>query len=297
MFKLLQYTFARFSSDNCPQIAAALAYYTLFSMPPLLAIAISIAGYTAKMATFAEHGSARQMLTSEVQTSLGTGAAKQVEEIIDRTSELPSSTLGLLTGVAVLLFGASGVMVQLQSALNLVWKVQPDPHSGGVKNFVMKRVLSFAMVLGVGFVLLVSMLMSAMLHSLAEYLVVLFPTSLFASHPILVSTASNLVIAALLFSTLFKVLPDAQVAWRDAALGGAVTAGLFVVGKLLLANYFAVADIGSSYGAAGSLALILAWVYYSGMIFLLGAELTHGLAVSREGQVAPEPGAVAATSH
>lgn len=288
---ILKKTFTNFIDDNCTQMAAALAYYTIFSIPPLLAIAIPIARYGAKLATAPENGNARSVITREVEQSLGPGAADQIQEAIDRASQLPNSTLGVVGAIVVLLFGASGVMVQLQSSLNQIWKVQTASQSGGIRNFLTKRLLSFAMILGVGFVLLVTMLLSAVLSSFGNTLNSLFPDNWLVQYAIVANILSDLLVAALLFAAILKWIPDAQISWRQVGMGAAATAVLFVLGKSLLAVYFGKFDVGSAYGAAGSLALILVWVYYSGLIFFLGAEFTHALAVQRDGAAPPEPGA------
>lgn len=289
---VLKQTYTGFFADKCPQLAAALAYYAVFSMPPLLVIVITLASYGASMVSSAEGGDARDLILTEVRQALGSGAAEQVDDVIQRASRLPRSYWGAAISVVAFLFGASGVMVQLQASLNTVWRVSPDPRAGGVKHFLVKRLLSFAMVLGVGFVLLVSLLVSTALSAVGHYLKTNLGVSLLMLSPAAVHGLAQLVVFTLMFAALFKWLPDAEVAWRDVARGSLVTAALFIAGKGVLSIYFAQMDIGSSYGAAGSLALILLWVYYSGMILLLGAEFTHAIAVDREGDPKPEPGAV-----
>ncbi|TWT78565.1 hypothetical protein Pla123a_13580 [Posidoniimonas polymericola] len=292
MFGLLKQTFADFSEDGCPRMAAALAYYALFSLPPLLVIVVMIVGSVASMGSLVDNQQAREAIRREAADSVGEEAAKQIDQMIDKAQQAPRSALGVLGSVGIFLFGASGVMVQLQAALNEVWNVKPSPKRSGARRFVLKRLLSFAMVLGVGFVLLVSLVASTVMAALSKWITVYLPPGMTAMTPIVVSLSTDLLVAGLLFAAMFKWLPDALVRWSDVWIGAAVTALLFVVGKSVLALYFANANVGATYGAAGSVVLILAWVYYSGMIFLLGAEFTHAVAVKRHGAVRPARGAV-----
>lgn len=292
MLSILKQTFSGFSEHNCPRMAAALAYYAIFSLPPLLVIAITLAGFFANMASLADDGQFRQSIEREVRISLGDGAAEQVEAMINHASQAPKSVWGLVVGAAVFLFGASGVMVQLQASLNEVWGVIPDPARGGVRNFLLKRVLSFAMVMGVGFLLIISMVISGLLALIGDQLAQLMADRVASYVPSLVNLGTNLVIITLVFAGMFKWLADAKIKWRDVWMGAFVTAMLFIAGKTLLTLYFAKVDIGSTYGAAGSLALILTWVYYSGLIFLLGAEFTRAISFQRHGNIRPQPGAV-----
>lgn len=291
-FKVVKKTFFNFADHNCPQMAAALAYYAVFSMPPLLVIAITIASYGVEAVEISEGNNAQETIVKEVTRSLGVGAAEQVRDVIDRASKMPRSTLGVAISSLVFMFGASGVMVQLQSALNKIWGIAPDPNKSGIKHFLLKRLLSFAMVLGVGFILLVSLLLTALLGTLEHRVGGVLAAWFTEVSPLAIHGIANLLIAFLVFAALFKWLPDALVAWRNVWIGALATTLLFVAGKAILAVYFSKMDVGSTFGAAGSLALILLWVYYSGMIFLLGAEFTHALSLSREEVVQPQEGAV-----
>ena len=292
MLSLLKTTFANFGKHNCPRMAAALAYYALFSMPPLLVISIALASFVADMASLGDNGQVRHMIEREATQSLGTGAAAQIDAMIEHASTIPKSPWGFVIGGALFLFGASGVMVQLQSALNEVWSVQPDPDRSTVRLFLLKRVLSFAMVLGVGFLMLTSMMVSASLTMMGDYLAQFVGEGMSSYVPMLSGIVANYLVATLLFAAMFQWLPDARIEWRNVWVGAAVTALLFIIGKTLLAVYFAKIDVGSAYGAAGSLALILTWVYYSGMVFLLGAEFTRAVAKRRQGKIEPDEGAV-----
>lgn len=273
MLQLLRNTAENFAEHDCMRMAAAIAYYALFSLPPLLVIAITLAGYLANLAKVADDGHIRQMVQREVTQSLGVGAAKQVDEMIEHASRAPRSTVGLLVGTAIFLFGASGVMVQLQASINEVWSVRPDPKRGGIRNFILKRMLSFGMVLGVSFLLLISMLLSTILATVGDKIARLMSAEVTDTALQVTSLGTNLVFATMIFAAMFKWLADVEVVWRDVWIGAATTAVLFIAGKAALTLYFATVDLGSTYGAAGSLALILTWVYYSAVIFCWARSL------------------------
>lgn len=291
MWGLLGEVWSGFHRHKTMRAAAALAYYTLFSLPALLFIAISVAGVVARTANMAQDGAFRQLIDREARQSLGPGAADQINEMITRASELPSSPLGVAIGVGVFLVAASGVMLQLQSALNEVWGVEPDPERSSLWTFLVKRILSFGMVLGVGFVLLASLLISTLLATLGGFISELLGTEISGFFPELVHLAANFLVSLLLFAAMFKWIPDVKVPWRSVWLGATVTTVMFLIGKFLLTLYFAKTNVGSSFGAAGSLALILVWVYYSGTIVLIGAEVTRAIATARGESISPEAGA------
>lgn len=293
MLNLIRNTAESFAEHDCMRMAAAIAYYALFSLPPLLVISITLASYLANLAQVADNGRAQQLVQREVTQSLGVGAAEQVDQMIEHASRAPRSTLGLIIGAAVFFFGASGVMVQLQASINEVWTVKPDPKRGGIKNFLLKRVLSFAMVLGVSFLLLISMLLSTILSSVGDQVAKLLSADITEAALHVISLGVNLVFATLIFAAMFKWLADVEVAWRDVWIGAGTTALLFIAGKSALTFYFATVDLGSTYGAAGSMALILTWVYYSALIFLFGAEFTRAVTLHRHGEITPQSGAVA----
>ncbi|TWT37284.1 hypothetical protein KOR34_22320 [Posidoniimonas corsicana] len=292
MLSLLKQTLTDFSQDGCPRMAAALAYYAVFSLPPLLIIVVMIVGAVASMGSLVDNQEAREAIRREARESLGVEPARQIDEMIDRAQQVPRTALGVVGHLAIFLFGASGVMVQLQASMNEVWNVRPSPSRSGARSFVLKRLLSFAMVMGVGFVLLISLVASTVMAALSKWMTAFLPDGMTALTPIAVNLGTDLLVAGLMFAAMFKWLPDARVRWSDVWIGTAVTTVLFVVGKSILALYFANAKVGVTYGAAGSVVLILAWVYYSGMIFLLGAEFTHAVSVARHGLVRPARGAV-----
>lgn len=284
---VLKHTFNDFVDDNCPSMAAALSYYTVFSLPPLLVLLLNLVG------VFVDPQDVQRLLSSQVGMLIGPQGVEQIQSII-RNANAPGSggTVATLLGIAALLFGATGAFAQLQDALNTAWEVKPDPEHGGLKNFFLKRVLSFGMIVGVGFLLLVSLVVSALLSAFGEVLSGIAPDGLSGTLLQGLNLAVSFVVIAALFAAIFQVLPDARAAWRDVAVGGVATAVLFVVGKFLIGLYLGHSNPGSAYGAAGSLAVLLLWIYYSSMILLLGAEFTQAWAQERGSGIEPDPGAM-----
>jgi membrane protein len=290
MWTLLKSSVREFMDDDCTTMAAALSYYTVFSLPPLLVLILLLVG--AVMDPQDVQGS----LESNLQSLMGPQAGQTIRTIIEH-AQLPGSggLIATVIGVGALILGAAGVFGQLQAALNRTWGVKPDPSQGGVKTFVVKRVFTFGMILALAFLLLVSLILSAVLAAfggtLERWLPAGFSTTLLQA----VNFAISFGVIALLFGAMFRVLPDAKVRWRDVWVGATVTAFLFVVGKTLIGIYLGHSNPGQAFGAAGSLALLLVWIYYSSMILLFGAEFTQVWAEQRGSGVTPERGAVRAT--
>jgi membrane protein len=224
---------------------------------------------------------------------MGPTATEQISAILSQLHQPGAAgLLPTIVGIGGLILGATGAFGQLQAALNRAWEVAPDPRQGGVRGFLVKRLFSFGMILSVAFLLLVSLVLSAALSAFSGTLGRMLPNGLSVTLlQVLNLTVSFLVITAL-FATIFKVLPDAKVAWRDVWVGAAVTALLFVVGKFLIGFYLGRSNPGQAFGAAGSLALLFAWVYYSAMILLFGAEFTQAWVERNGGSIAPQRGAV-----
>lgn len=276
-----------FMDDNCPRMAAALAYYTIFSLPPLLILIITIVGAVWDPQTI------RAAMEGQFAQMMGPEAAGEIHTMIENANRPGSrSALRTILGVAALIFGATGAFIQLQDALNQAWEVEPDPEQGGLKNFLLKRVFTFGMILGIGFLLLVSLVLSAALSAFGEVLSEMLPGGLSDALLHSLNLGISFAIVTLLFAALFKVVPDAKIAWRDVWIGAAATAVLFVLGKFLIGLYLGNSDPGQAFGAAGSLAVLLLWIYYSGLIVLFGAEFTQAWADSRGSGIEPEPGAV-----
>ncbi|RKH05340.1 YihY/virulence factor BrkB family protein [Corallococcus praedator] len=266
VWPLLKQTLTEWMDDNVPAQAAALAYYTLFSVAPMLIIAIAVAGLA--FGQEAAHGEIRNQL----QSLIGDAGAKVVEDLVASASKPSSGIVATLIGVLVSAFAATGVFVQLQDSLNTIWKVKKKPMNG-LLAFVRQRLLSFAMVLGIGFLLLVSLVVSAALAAAGTFLKNLMPG--WEAVMQLVNLAIAFSVTTVLFAMIYKVMPDTHVAWRDVWLGAAVTSFLFSLGKLGIGMYLGKSSVSSSYGAAGSFAVLLLWVYYSSQLLFLGAEFTQ----------------------
>ena len=266
-FKLLKDTATEWSEDNVPLLAAALAYYTVFSLAPLLLISIAIAGL------FFGEAAARGEIIGQIQGLVGREGAEAIQAMIQNANRPGSGgTIATIVGVVVLLFGASGVFGQLQVALNTIWEVKPKPGNG-IKSFLQARFLSFAMVLVIGFLLLVSLVLSAILAVVSRYFGDLVPGF------VIVGQIANFIISfsvvTVLIAAIYKFLPDVNIPWKNLWVGSGVTALLFNLGKFLLGLYISHGGVGSAYGAAGSLVVLLIWVFYSAQILLFGAEFTQ----------------------
>jgi len=268
-------------------MAAALAYYTTFSIAPLLLIVISIVGLV-----FGRQAVQHQM-QAQLQGLIGQGPASQIGAMVQNACQHSSTgVVGAVLGIIALVGGATGAFTQLQASLNRVWHVKLDPRSGGVKNFLGQRILSLGMILAIAFLLLVSLVISAALAAFGSFISSFLPHGF--SSPLLMAIGFivSLAIIAALFAAIFKVLPDVTITWRDVWIGAGITAILFTAGKFLIAIYLGHSGAASSYGAAGSFVLVVLWIYYSAMILLFGAEFTAVWSEVYSGAVQPKPGAV-----
>jgi membrane protein len=272
--------------DNAPRLGAALAYYAMFSLAPLLVIVLSVSGLV--FGSDAAEGA----LQGQLRDLLGDVGAQGVENMVHAARQPAQGTLAMIFGLVVLLFGASGVFGQLQDALNTIWEV--EPKSGrGLWGVVRDRVFSFAMVLGTGFLLLISLAVSAWLAAAGKWIQAYLPG------PEVLLQLLNIVVSFLvvtgLFAMIYKLVPDAQIAWRDVWFGALVTAALFTVGKFGLGFYLGRSATTSSFGAAASFIVVLLWVYYSSQILFFGAELTQAHAALRGANVHPAKNAQTVT--
>jgi membrane protein len=268
IWRLLKETVDEWQQDKVDRMAAALAYYTLFSIAPLLVIAVAVAG-----AVFGQEA-ARGEVVTQIQGLLGKAGAEVIQTALANTQN-PQAGNGIVPTVIstlVLIFGASGVFVQLQDSLNAVWNVE-ESSKAGVKAVVRKRIFSFAMVITIGFILMISLVVSAGLAALSTFTNQLFPA--LASLWRLLNLVISLGTFTFLFALIYKYIPDIKIAWRDVLVGAAFTSVLFSIGKELLGLYLGNGAFGSTYGAAGSLVTVLAWIYYSVQIMLFGAEFTQ----------------------
>ncbi len=264
--RLFRETFKEWQEDNASRIAAALAYYAVFSISPLLVIAIAIAG------TFFGQQTAQTQITQQLTDLVGKDGVQPVLMALNNINQPEVKGVASLISIGVLLLGASGFFAQLQDALNTVWKVKPQPGKG-MKIFVRKRISSFLMVLAIGFLLILSLILSAVVSTLSKYQVDYLPGSaiLWENLDFIVSLG----LMTFIFGLMFKYVPDAKIVWKDVFVGSVMTAILFLFGKFLLGVYLSKGSLGSAYGAAGSLIVLLAWIYYSAQIILFGAEFTQ----------------------
>lgn len=266
IWKLLQETFKEWSDDKASRLAAALAYYTIFSIAPLLIIVIAIAG-----AVFGEEA-ARGQIVGQIQGLVGKDGAQFIQTAIQNANKPQTGVMASIISVVVLLVGATGLFTELQDSLNTIWEVKAKPGRG-VNNMIRLRFLSFAMVIGIGFLLLVSLVISTGLAALVKYFGNILPGVDFLWR--IVNFILSFSITTALFGLIFKVLPDVKITWNDVFIGAVITSFLFSIGRFLLGQYLGNGSFGSAYGAAGSLVVLLAWVNYAAQILFFGAEFTQ----------------------
>lgn len=259
------------ADDKAPRLAAALSYYTAFSLPPLLVLLVGIAGII--------YGGdvVRDRIVDQIEWLVGAESSRLLGEAIAEAQQTTGTGGAVVIGFGVLLFGAAGVFGQLQDALNTIWEVKPK-KGGGIGKFVRSRLLSIAAVLGAGFLLLVSLAVSAAVGALVDMAGRIQAVAPFLA---VLDLLISLVVITALFALIFKYLPNFEIAWRDVWVGAAITALLFVAGKFGIGLYLGTSEVGSAYGAAGSLIVTLVWIYYSALILFFGAELTQAWAINR----------------
>jgi membrane protein len=267
LWAVLKRALAGWWNDNVPHLGAALSYYTLFSLAPILVVAISIAG----LAFGAE--AVRGEIVGQIDGLVGHEGAVAVQAMLEGAARPSASVPATIVGIITFFLGATGAFLELQTALNAIWRVKPKASGSFLRTLIIDRLVSFGLVVGVGFLMLTSLLVSAGLAALHTYM-----GETFSGGAVLwegVNVIVSLAVISVLFAMVYKVLPDVELAWSDVWVGGLVTAGLFTVGKLLIGLYLGTSAFASSYGAAGSVIVLLLWVYYSAQIILLGAEFTR----------------------
>ncbi len=274
--ELFQQTFSEWNDNDAATMGAALAYYTVLSLAPLLIVAVSIAGmvYGQKAAS--------GEIVNQVRDLVGPGGAEVIQSILANARSPAKGTLASAIGIVTLLFGASGVFKALRDSLNRMWGVKQAGRLG-IWETIRREFSTFGMVLGIGFLLVVSLVVSAFVTAVGKFLHGKVPVSMLLASNTLVS----MIVITLLFALIYRLVPSTRIRWSDVWVGSAVTAVLFTIGKYLIGLYLGKASVGSAYGAAGSLVALLVWVYYSAQIFLFGAEFTHVYAKmqgSRSGQ-------------
>jgi membrane protein len=267
LWLVLKQAFVGWWGDNVPRMGAALAYYTLFSLAPILIVAIAVAGLA-----FGQEA-VRGQIVGQIEGLVGHQGAETVQAMLEGAARPSSSIPATIIGVITFFLGATGAFLELQTDLDAIWRVKPKQSESFLKALLKQRLISFGLVLGFAFLLLTSLVVSAALAAVYTYMGNAFPgvTVLWEALNVVVSLA---VITAL-FAMIYKVLPDVKLAWRDVWVGGLVTAGLFTLGKLVIGLYIGTSAFSSTYGAAGSVIVVLVWVYYSAQIVLLGAEFTR----------------------
>ncbi len=276
---LLRQTFSKWSDSEAPRLSAALSFYTILSLAPLMVLVIAV------VALAFGKSSAQGQILNQIQSMIGEDGTAAVKIMIENAEKPASGVFASVLGILTLLFGASGVFGELRSALNTIWEVKPQ-GSQGLTGLVKQRFFSFGMVLAIGFLLLVSLVLSAGLAAAGKFFGQLLPVPAFILSAI--NIVVSLVAIAVLFTLIFRCVPQTRVAWKTCWIGAMATAILFTLGKLLIGLYLSKAAVGSAYGAAGSVIVVIVWVYYSSMIFFFGAELTHVLACNLGYTARPE---------
>jgi membrane protein len=266
LWTLLKKSAKAWSEDRAPSMGAALAYYTMFSIAPLLVIVLSIAGLVFGVEA------ARGELGGQLRGMMGEQAAVAVEGLLESASQPEKSTFAAILGFLVLLVGATTVFAELQNALDRIWRAPARERPSGIWNLLRTRLLSFGLILGIGFLLIVSLVFSALLSALEKWWSPAFGGWEVAAS--VVNFVLGFVLTTAAFALIYKLMPRVRIAWRDVAIGAAATALLFTAGKFLIGLYIGRSAVASGFGAAGSLVVVLVWVYYSAQIFLIGAEFT-----------------------
>jgi membrane protein len=270
--KLLQNSARRWSDCNAPRLGASLAFYMLLSLAPLLIFLVAICGYAFSAAA------TQDKLLVQVNALAGAAGERTVRMLINSAAQPKSGIFASIVAFATLLFGASGVFIELRESLNTIWSA-PKRLSSALGSIVRQRLASFGMVLGVALVLMASLILSTAFAVVQRFFVGLLPF-----HLAVLSEMANFLVSlaaiSVLFALIFKYVPDVPISWRDVGLGAVFTAILFTIGKTVLAIYFGTVGVGSTYGAAGSLVALIVWVYYSAQIFFFGAIVTHEYAIS-----------------
>jgi membrane protein len=283
-WRILKRATSEFLTDHGLKFSASLSYYTIFSIGPVLIIIISLAGI------FYGKEAVEGKIYYQLNGIVGSSAAIQIQEIIQNIEKSQQSASGAVVGVIILIIGATGVFTEIQDSINYIWSVRAKPQKGWLK-LLINRLLSFSLIVGFGFILLVSLIIHAMVDLLYDRLIGFFDEATVYVF-LAVNYAFLFVIISTLFAIIFKVLPDAKIRWKDAYAGASFTAALFLIGKFLIGLYISQSDIGVTFGAAASIVLILIWVYYSSIILYFGAEFTKVYALSYGSGIEPDKTAV-----
>ncbi len=278
-WEILKDAFSNFIDNNCIKLSASLSYYTIFSLPPLSIIILSVCGY------FFGQDAVSGQFFGQINGLVGNDAAHQVQETIKNVELSENNSFAAILGSVLLLFGASGVFAEIQSSINYIWKLKAKPKKGLMK-FVINRLMSFSMIAVVGFLLLVSLLINTLMDIFNERMLMYIP-----GLTIYLVYSINILIVFLtttfLFSIIFKTLPDGIIALKDVIVGASFTSFFFMLGKFAIGFYLGNSNVASVYGAAGSVVIILVWVYYSAIILYFGAEFTRSYTIKKGNQIIP----------
>lgn len=284
IWELLKETVGKFIEDNPMNYSAAIAFYTIFSLPGILIVTVYFVGL------FYDREMVQSEMFYQIRTLIGEKSASEIENILANAEESGEGAIARTVGIITLLFSATTVFISLQDALNRIWRLKAKPEKGWLK-FILNRLMSLGMIISVGFLLLVSLVVDALLVIFKDYV-----AGNFAGLSNFLLSAFNFLfslgLVTLVFGLIFKVLPDAKIKWKDVGIGAFITTLLFSVGKYLISFYLAGSSLGSTYGAAGSLVLLLIWIYYSSIIMLLGAEFTFIYSRNIGSVIKPSSGAV-----
>jgi membrane protein len=281
---ILKDTFQSFSDDKVVKLSGSLAYSTVFSMGPLLVVLISLCSI------FLGREAVEGKIYKYLEAFLGHDSAIQLQDIVRKAAVSGHSYVAITVGVIFLLLGATSVFGEIQDSINGIWGIKPKPKKGWLK-IIKNRILSFSVIVSLGFLLLVSLAITSLIDGFSDHLKRLFPDVAIVLFYI-VNQVVTLIVVTLIFGVIFKVLPDARIKWKDIVIGAIVTALLFMAGKFGISFYISKSNVGSTYGAAGSLIVVLLWIYYSSMILYLGAELTKSIAVKYGSPIHPNNYAV-----
>lgn len=284
LWSVLKETFKGFGEDKVPKLSGSLAYYTVFSMGPLLIVIIYLCSI------FLKREAVEGTIYNQIQGFVGSDTASQIQEIIRNASLQGKKTVAAIIGIVTLLIGATTVFAEIQDSINGIWRLKAKPNKG-LWLLVKTRLLSFSLIISLGFLLLVSLSVTTLIEGLNNKLRSIFPDVTIVVFYI-INLVLNITIIALLFGMVFKVLPDAKIRWKDVMAGAIVTSLLFLLGKFGITFYISKSNVGSTYGAAGSLVVLLLWVYYSSIILYTGAEFTRAYAIEFGREILPNSYAV-----
>ncbi|HEY9363008.1 MAG TPA: YihY/virulence factor BrkB family protein [Chitinophagaceae bacterium] len=284
IFKIFKGSFKGFLDDNAMKLSASLAYYTIFSLGPLLIIIMTVVSF------FFGREAVQGKVYGQIKGLVGSDAALQIQQIIKNIESSDQHSFGAMLGISMLIIGATVIFTEIQDSINFIWSVKAKPKKGWLK-YLRNRLLSFSLIVSLGFLLLVSLLVSSLLDLLSERLKIIF-----ADYTVFIFYVVNMIIVFFvitgLFAVIFKVLPDAKIRWKDALVGAGFTALLFIIGKFLIGFYLGNSQLGATYGAAASIMILFVWVYYSAIILYFGAEFTKAYAMESGDGIQPTDTAV-----